>query len=587
MRDYASLNLCLLSDLGFESTPDGHVLSDMTLSEVAKTQLAVSFFKKLQPSGNTKKADDAALKKFKDINAALKECPTSFCASNEIESLFWDYLRDNFRVALESQFESPFTLDFIRETMMVGPGSAQKADSSCMITKLFEGEMSYTNSDLIRLYRGALVETGYWADAEMHRFGNHGFTAVNGGKIFFAPKNAEISRTCCTEANLNMLIQKSIGEFFERCLVSSFGINLSTEPDHNRELARKGSIDQSYGTIDLVSASDSISYQLVQDLVPNSFLKAVIRMSRSEKAILPDGSEVDLRMVSTMGNGFTFPLQTLIFASVVRSAYQLMDFIQADSKNRYYGVFGDDIVVRREAYTFVCQMLNKLGFKVNAEKSFNSGPFRESCGHDYASGCNVRGVYVRSLETPQEVYSLVNRLLRWVARHGIMLPTTLKLLTSWVRDIRVPCSESDDAGIHVPFCMTQPRLTSSYWFQYRSYVRRGKKMVIDDNEETAASPLNKWGVAVGFLSGSIRRRDILLENPDDSAWKHDWSASVTLRDRMGAKARYQIVTKTIPYWDYVRPISKRSEHNQWESTGRIDLTIDSYGVWKDTVMAHI
>lgn len=583
MRDYASLFKLLLVDLGFDSAPYPLYLSDMGVDGAARVALASSFYKKLCPSGNSKLAEANALEKFTGINSSLPEEPFDFGAISEVESLFWDFFTDNLNTVVgPSESLQNLDLDYLREHMMVGPGAAQKADSTYMVSKLFESTMSYTNDYLIQLYRGALVETGFWADAEMHRFQKFGFTKVPGGKLFFAPKNAEISRTCCTEANVNMLVQKAIGTFLEYRLEAHFGIRLKEQPDNNRKLARIGSIDGSFGTIDLASASDSIGLQLMLRALRSSKLKTWMLASRSETAVLPDGSETVLRMISTMGNGFTFPLQTVIFACAVRSVYQLMGFPCRCPKSEF-GVFGDDIIVRRETYDFVCAMLVKLGFSVNVGKSFNTGPFRESCGHDYYNGVNIRGVYVRSLEIPQYVYSLINRLTRWSAFHNIRLYRTIALLQTWVRDIRVPPSEADDAGIHVPFVWSRPVVDDNYWFKYRCYLRHVKRLRLKEPDDPCT--INPDGMAVGFLSGHIRRRDFVLTKSDDNPWSNDWGASVSIRDKVGARARYKIAHKSIPYWDYL-PDPKMAvtvlDGDEW----RIPLTRDSYRSWSAAVVAH-
>ena len=548
MRDYASLYSALLSDLEIEAEYQMPVSSDMGARKAAKVSLASSFYKKLCPTGNSRNADVAALDKFLSINAALPE-HWEFEALDNIEATFWDYFCDHLNIACKSYRSwGSFDLDSIREGMSAGPGAAQKAVSTFFPFKLFDGEMSYTNPALIPLYRAALVETGLWCEAERRRFESFGFTRVKGGKLFFAPKNAEISRTCCTEANLNMLMQKALGTFLEKNGLGYFGISLDTQPDFNRRLAQAGSIDGSFGTIDLTSASDSIMTQLLERALKPSFFKSFLMLTRSEIIVLPNGDEIVPRMISTMGNGFTFPLQTVIFASVVRSVYQLMGF-PCSCPRTQFGVFGDDIIVRREAYYYVIKMLNKLGFVVNDGKSFCTGPFRESCGHDYYDGVNIRGVYVRSLETPQQVYSAINRLNRWSAVHDIRLPTVIRTLISWVRDIRIPPSEADDGGIQVPFKATFPKLDAKYWFKYRCYVKRNRKVTIVEPDADPL-PFNPEGIGVGFLSGHIRRRDIALTSSDDSLWKHDWSMSASLRDRIGERSRYKIVGRSLPYWDY-------------------------------------
>jgi hypothetical protein len=575
--------------------------SDMGVDGAYRLALASSFYKKLAPGGNSQAADAAALEKFRAVNVSLPVDSFRFEAASEVESAFWDYFADHFNQVVGPREDvENFDLDYVREHMNVGPGAAQKADSRTLVTKLFESAVSYTDDHLIRLYRGALVETGLWADAEMHRFERFGFTRVRGGKLFFAPKNAEISRTCCTEPNLNMLFQKAIGSFLEMRLAHFFGIRLDTEPTHNQELARLGSVDGSFGTIDLASASDSIGLQMMHSLMRPGALKALMMLSRCERAVLPDGEESELRMISTMGNGFTFPLQTVIFACAVRSVYDLMGLPMRDpiSGARLFGVFGDDIVIVRSAFEFTTRMLAKLGFVVNVGKSFNSGPFRESCGHDYYAGTNVRGVYVRSLEIPQQVYSLINRLNRWSARAGIELPQTLSLLLTWVRDLRVPPSEPDDAGIHVPFKSCKPQVSNEYWFKYRCYVRRLQRFQVLEADDPQT--INPYGTGVGFLSRSYRRPDLCVstDDPTWSAWQtNGWAVSATLRDMIGARARYKIVTRKIPWWDYL-PDPKMAEWYPWEDPGardesfealewRIPLTRDSYPAWQARVAAWL
>lgn len=595
MRDYAGLKAHLLADLGLSSLDDNADLtSDLSVDMVARKLLSVSFLKKLCPNGNSESADLAALKKFKVINSHLPEGPWFPFPESEAESLFFDYLRDNLRIALQPMDDHVFDTKFIAEHMKPGPGSAQKADSRCFITKLFESELSYTSDDVLCWYRSALSFTGLWADAEWRRFQKFGVARVPGGKTFFAPKNAEISRTCSTEANVNQMIQQAVGAFIEQRLERFFGVSLKSQPDLNRELARTGSIDGSMATIDLASASDCIGLYLIDWLLPEGHLKRVIKGSRSSRTVLPDGSKLELNMVSTMGNGFTFPLQTLIFASAIRSVYQAMGFPCLDPA-KDFGVFGDDLVVRRETYDFLSKMLAKLFFQVNLGKSYNTGAFRESCGHDYYAGTNVRGVYVTSLETPQEVCSLINRLHRWSSRHGIRLPTVMRLLLSWTREIRVPPSESDDAGIHVPFELSRIRLSNEYWFKYRYYKRKVKKMTfIEKQVESDPEATCERALGVGFLSGNLRRRDILLkpsgsaEPPETDPYRDPASfwfqmppLSTSLREPKGARSRYQVSTREIPWWDYI------DEYRQYDLTGGLEsstpLTRGSYDAWRSIV----
>jgi hypothetical protein len=573
--------------------------------------LTDSFYKKLCPVDDTREPDARALEKFLMINDRISDQPWAFPVDDEQDACFWDYFLNNFRNALQFEVEgNNYDLKFITEHMAVGPGASQKAVNTDFVSKLFEGPVSYTSEYLIPLYRSALSETGLWADAERHRSSKFPFVKVNGGKLFFAKKNAEISRTCNTEANLEMLFQMSIGAFYCDRLLKYFGISLSTQPDRNRELARVGSVNGSFGTTDLISASDCVSWQLTLHAHEECFLKHVLKACRSDKTVLPDGSEVVLKMTSTMGNGFTFPLQTLIFASAVKSVYEMMGLRPTTKvkgidptyhpSETSFGVFGDDIVVHQSAYNTVNRMLTKLGFEVNDAKSFNTGSFRESCGRDYVGGLPVRGVYIRSLETPQQVYSAINRLLRWSSLHGIPLVRTINKLRSFVREYKVPPSESDDAGIKVPFKLTTPKVTNRYWYSYRYYRRMVRKAAIP--EEPGANPekgtsgisfANPYGIGVGYLGGYIRRPDFSLT--DDNFLEYDFIehksvAQISFRDPIGAKARYRLSTAEIPYWDWPGAQAPYDQFLGWkdfdkEITGGVSPQL--YDVWKTTVLATL
>jgi len=201
---------------------------------------------------------------------------------------------------------------------------------------------------------------------------------------------------------------------------------------------------------------------------------------------LIEGQPVELNMISTMGNGFTFPLQTIIFASITEACYNAFGWaprkrvsraksrsssvgtftsdttgaspIQSlrDLQNRsslQYGVFGDDIICKKGIYNLLVNVLSDLGMRVNMTKSFSEGPFRESCGQDWLHGLPVRPVYVVELTTIQDRFSLINRLIRWSTRSGLKLPATANLLWATIPEERrqlIPCWESDDAGIQVP-----------------------------------------------------------------------------------------------------------------------------------------
>jgi len=348
--------------------------------------------------------------------------------------------------------------DDIAMRMAPGPGASIGASGTSFYHKVAAGNLTCTDRSLYSLYKSETSRFHLWARTESIRFSHYGEALeVSGNKLTFVPKSREISRTICTEPSVNMLFQKGVGLRFEEQLVRKRGIDLRKQPFKNRDLAHIGSVCRTFGTIDLSSASDTISIGLLREVLPKEVF-TLLMAYRSPNVTLPDGRDVELHMVSSMGNAFTFPLQTILFSSVVLGVYSALslkvEYPFGDNLGNF-AVFGDDIIVRREAYNLVVNILQRLGFVVNVDKSYNEGPFRESCGDDFLAGYNVRGVYCQTLKSKHDVYSLINRLNVWSANHGVLLATTMSLLLMRIgkKYNPVPPWEDDMAGVKVPWNM--------------------------------------------------------------------------------------------------------------------------------------
>lgn len=213
------------------------------------------------------------------------------------------------------------------------------------------------------------------------------FTIVPGNEVITVPKNAKTDRVIAKEPLMNIIIQKGIGSMIRHRL-KRVGINLDSQ-ERNQELARKGSLDGSLATVDLSSASDSISLELVRFLLPSEWVSA-IELCRSPRGVLPDGRLVTYQKVSSMGNGYTFELQSLIFWALTTSVCQLRK-----EEARDVAVYGDDIILPVSCVELLSDVLAFSGFKFNPKKSFSAGPFRESCGKHYFHGHEVTPLYIR------------------------------------------------------------------------------------------------------------------------------------------------------------------------------------------------
>jgi hypothetical protein len=97
---------------------------------------------------------------------------------------------------------------------------------------------------------------------------------------------------------------------------------------------------------------------------------------RSPKGVLVDKSYT-FEKISSMGNGFTFALESLIFGALVRCAIRRTGSVKKSA------VYGDDLIVPVTAAPYLKTLLEYFGFQLNEDKSFAAGPFRESCGKDF------------------------------------------------------------------------------------------------------------------------------------------------------------------------------------------------------------
>jgi hypothetical protein len=367
-----------------------------------------------------------------------------------------------------------------------GPGSAVGSSGTSFYHKAGSGKLTCTDPSLYSFYIESIRTSATWIKAEKLRRDLYGApNVVSGSKLCFVPKSTEISRVICVEPSLNMFIQKGLASCLEATLSKSIGFDLESQQFRNRRLARYGSKTGKISTIDLSSASDTIALSFCEKFLPPILLEW-LKLCRSPKVLLPDGSEVVQHMISSMGNATTFPLQTMIFSAIAMACHSVcgVEFIRpSNSCDGNLGVFGDDIVVDTRVYPLLVRCLETAGFIPNHSKSFNTGRFRESCGGDFFDGHFVRGVYCRTLKGQHAKFSLINRLHVWIANNGIPLDATISYLLSKVRFLPVPLYESDIAGIKVPRNYANVKADKNGSLIYRRLVARTIGFDVSDEKQ--------------------------------------------------------------------------------------------------------
>lgn len=229
---------------------------------------------------------------------------------------------------------------------------------------------------------------------------------VSYNKIAFVNKTAKTHRGIAVEPLGNGFIQKGTDQDLKHSL-RKVGINLRDQ-SLNQRMAYEGSLDDSeegFCTIDLKDASNSVYTELVRLTFPPDWFNFLNR-TRSPSYRLPDGTIHRYEKFCSMGNGFCFPLETLIFAGAVHAVCGGVPGVD-------WSVYGDDIVVRKKHFTAVLSLLKRLGFKPNLKKTFGEGPFRESCGSNWYQGRDVTPFTLDfKLESLSSLFKAINLMRR-------------------------------------------------------------------------------------------------------------------------------------------------------------------------------
>lgn len=266
---------------------------------------------------------------------------------------------------------------------------------------------------------------------------------VDHNNIDVVPKSADIGRTIGKEPEMLNYLQKGIDLNMRELLRSKLKIDLSDQ-GRNQRLAYLGSVEETdpYVTLDLRGASNGVLTELVRSLTPPRWFK-LLDQTRSHYGITPsddkhplnEGSGVKFRyeMFCSMGNGFCFPLETLLFASAIIAAHKHV------GAKLDYAVYGDDIIVRQSVALVVIECLRACGFRINTSKTFIFGPFRESCGANWYGGRDVTpGYFKKRIIDRPALYALHNTLARW--------PDVQSGLRSWLHAIEHVVPEGKQFG---------------------------------------------------------------------------------------------------------------------------------------------
>jgi len=336
-----------------------------------------------------------------------------------------------------------------------GPGNSTliKGEEVSAINK-FQRETGITR-DLYSLTSHWFDEAyPLWSSSLSQSFGENWHTFEAGNDIVTVPKNSKTDRVIAMEPGINLWFQKSIGTMIRRRLQRS-GIDLQDQ-SINQRLAREGTDRKAcdpLATVDFSSASDSISSEVVRELLPPRWF-TLLDTCRCKLGKLDD-ELIRWNKFSSMGNGFTFELESLIFFA---SALAVCEYLEVSSKK--VSVYGDDVIIPSSAFHLFSSFSGFLGFRVNPKKSFFSGRFRESCGSHWFDGVDCKPIFLKErVRNVEAVYKLANSIRRLAHRCGSYRSCDSRFLDCWTHLLlRVP----EPLRLRVPECAGDTGFVSNF-----------------------------------------------------------------------------------------------------------------------------
>jgi hypothetical protein len=395
------------------------------VEEFRNAYAATKFLSKFKDLSLGYDLDDVAMQKFKKFEDLCKLTNTRFRALERDRKYSGLAVQLHNAVARKiSKILGEFSVEEFFESTDWGPGATtllKARDASA--TNKFQCETGITR-DLYALLPSALLQEVYplWVQ-HMSGVGFPNFQT--GNKVVTVPKDAQANRVIAVEPGINLWFQKAVGSMIQRRL-TRFGVDLRWQ-SINQDLAYAASKDAVNATIDFSSASDSIARGIIQELFCNCSYKeheqpnlqrwfTVLDSCRSRYGRLGE-TWVEWEKFSSMGNGFTFQLESLLFFAI---ATVCKEHLQRTSTNAVEGtvsVYGDDVIIPRSCLDTFSLMCDFYGFTINVKKSHFSSLFRESCGSHYMNGADCKPVFLKEhLSGVLSVYRLANSVRRFSHR---------------------------------------------------------------------------------------------------------------------------------------------------------------------------
>lgn len=294
-----------------------------------------------------------------------------------------------------------FDADEWHRNMSFGPGKSIGTDSERVSPYYkMKARPTYCGQDL-ELAMHVVKACPSWAEI------GKDLMLVAAAKLRFVPKSAKTLRSILIEPIVNLFMQKGLGKMFRTRLLR-WMVDLNFGDQTQRDLALYGSVSGAICTLDLRNASNTICSVLPRLLFPPKWYAALASCRSPWYHDQETNRAEKLEMFSSMGNGFTFELESLIFMAIARVVVR-----RHQGKKGLFltNVFGDDIIVPSESVHSLKKAFELFGFEINEDKTHSEGYFRESCGGNYYNGDETSTLFIKDPAiNVSDAYRLANRL---------------------------------------------------------------------------------------------------------------------------------------------------------------------------------
>jgi hypothetical protein len=291
----------------------------------------------------------------------------------------------------------------------------------------------------------------------------------NINRVEMVLKNWKTRRIIGCEAEGALPLQLAFDSFAKDRL-RTIGIDLSDQT-WNQRLAYAGSMADDLATVDLRQASDLTAFNAIALLFELEWFHFLADI-RAQGYRLPTGERGVYEKFSSMGNGCTFTLETLIFRAACEAVGSTVN-----------AVYGDDIVIESCLAQELIDLLAVFGFRPNVDKTFIRGPFRESCGVNYYKGIDVTPFYIRELSATKANKSVfVNGLASIAIPEGRLAALLKGLVAKWQLRL-VPWTEDAGAGVHVDASTAYAKgliRNRKGMLEYKAYVSKDTSRRVTD-----------------------------------------------------------------------------------------------------------